>query len=107
MKAKTPQIVALGGGGFSMERDGGALDDYVLSLTDAARPRVCFLPTASGDADHYVVRFYRSFLGRFPSDSEEAFWSGELDAGRQTHDSVIDLFGDAPEFTTRLVVYFQ
>ena len=63
MKVKIPQIVALGGGGFSMERDGGALDDYVLSLTDAARPRVCFLPTASGDADHYVVRFYRRFSG--------------------------------------------
>ena len=27
----------------------------------APRPRVCFLPTASGDADHYVVRFYRRF----------------------------------------------
>ena len=40
-----------------MERDSSLLDDYVLSLTDAARPRVCFLPTASGDADHYVVRF--------------------------------------------------
>jgi peptidase E len=25
---------------------------------------VCFLPTASGDADHYVVRFYRAFSGR-------------------------------------------
>ena len=44
-----------------MERDNSLLDDYVLSLTDAARPRVCFLPTASGDADHYVVRFYRRF----------------------------------------------
>jgi dipeptidase E len=44
-----------------MERDGTLLDDYVLSLVKAARPRVCFLPTASGDADHYVVRFYRRF----------------------------------------------
>jgi peptidase E len=44
-----------------MEKDGSLLDDYVLSLTDAVRPRVCFLPTASGDADHYVVRFYRRF----------------------------------------------
>jgi hypothetical protein len=44
-----------------MERDSSLLDDYVLSLTDAARPRVCFIPTASGDADHYVVRFYRRF----------------------------------------------
>jgi len=44
-----------------MERDSSLLDDYVLSLTDSPRPRVCFLPTASGDADHYVVRFYRRF----------------------------------------------
>ncbi len=44
-----------------MERDGSLLDDYVLSLLDTPRPRVCFLPTASGDADHYVVRFYRRF----------------------------------------------
>jgi peptidase E len=44
-----------------MERDSSLLDDYVLSLTGAERPRVCFLPTASGDADHYVVRFYRRF----------------------------------------------
>jgi dipeptidase E len=44
-----------------MERDGRMLDDYVLSLVSAERPRVCFLPTASGDADHYVVRFYRRF----------------------------------------------
>ena len=44
-----------------MEKDSSLLDDYVLSLTGLARPRVCFLPTASGDADHYVVRFYRRF----------------------------------------------
>ncbi len=44
-----------------MEREGSLLDDYVLSLVRAPRPRVCFLPTASGDADHYVVRFYRRF----------------------------------------------
>ncbi|MGH2912534.1 MAG: Type 1 glutamine amidotransferase-like domain-containing protein [Solirubrobacteraceae bacterium] len=61
MRPPIPQIVALGGGGFSMEKDGSALDDYVLSLTNARRPRICFLPTASGDADHYVVRFYRRF----------------------------------------------
>ena len=44
-----------------MERDGSLLDEYVLSLARRPRPRVCFLPTASGDADHYVVRFYRRF----------------------------------------------
>src|SRR6202171_3356250 len=61
VRPRAPQIVALGGGGFSMAKDSSLLDDYVLSLIGAARPRVCFLPTASGDADHYVVRFYRRF----------------------------------------------
>ena len=58
---RCPQIVAFGGGGFSMESGNPLLDDYVLGLTESPRPRVCFLPTASGDADHYVVRFYRAF----------------------------------------------
>jgi peptidase E len=61
MRARPPQIVAFGGGGFSMEWGNTLLDDYVLALTGTERPRVCFLPTASGDADHYVVRFYRAF----------------------------------------------
>jgi dipeptidase E len=53
------QIVAMGGGGFSMADDG--LDDYVLSLTRKRRPRVCFVPTASGDSRQYIVNFYESF----------------------------------------------
>jgi len=61
MRERVPQIVAFGGGGFSMEAGNGLLDDYVLALTGKARPRVCFLPTASGDADHYLVRFYQHF----------------------------------------------
>lgn len=44
-----------------MEKGNTLLDDYVMSLVDSERPRVCFLPTASGDADHYIVRFYRAF----------------------------------------------
>jgi dipeptidase E len=61
MERKLRQIVAFGGGGFSMEWGNTLLDDFVLDLTGVERPRVCFLPTASGDADHYVVRFYRAF----------------------------------------------
>ena len=55
------QILAMGGGGFSMEAGNALLDEHALALTGADCPRVCFLPTASGDADHYVVRFYRAF----------------------------------------------
>ena len=63
MTRSRPQIVAFGGGGFSMEAGNPLLDDYVLDLARERRdrPRVCFLPTASGDADHYIVRFYRTF----------------------------------------------
>jgi peptidase E len=61
MELRPRQIVAFGGGGFSMEWGNTLLDDFVLGLTGAKRPKVCFLPTASGDADHYVVRFYRAF----------------------------------------------
>lgn len=61
MSIRPPQIVAFGGGGFSMEAGNPLLDDYVLAATGADRPKVCFIPTASGDADHYVVRFYRTF----------------------------------------------
>ena len=61
MDAPLRQIVAFGGGGFSMESGNPLLDDYVLGLCRRERPRICFLPSASGDADHYVVRFYRAF----------------------------------------------
>src|SRR5262245_48579189 len=61
MEQPLRQIVAFGGGGFSMESGNPLLDEYVLGLSGAPRPRVCFLPSASGDADHYIVRFYRAF----------------------------------------------
>ena len=60
------RILALGGGGFSMEPDNPLLDDFLLSLTRrrAGLPRVCFVPTASGDAESYVDRFLSAFGGR-------------------------------------------
>ena len=54
-------IVALGGGGFSDEPDNPLLDDYILSLTGKSTPKVCFVPTASGDSPVYVTRFGESF----------------------------------------------
>jgi dipeptidase E len=57
-------IVAMGGGGFSMEPDNPLLDAFVLSLSRRQPARVCFVPTASADAATYIVRFYRAFSGR-------------------------------------------
>ena len=65
-KART--IVAMGGGGFSMEPDNPLLDDYLLELARGAgghrRPRVCFVPTASGDSEGYIAGFYTAFARR-------------------------------------------
>jgi peptidase E len=62
--SKVGQIVAMGGGGFSMEPDNPLLDDFVLSLAGKTQPRVCFLPSASADSWSYLVSFYRAFSGR-------------------------------------------
>jgi peptidase E len=34
---------------------------YILAQARRAKPSVCFIPTASGDADSYVTRFYTAF----------------------------------------------
>lgn len=57
----TRHIVALGGGGFSMEPRNALLDDYTLRLAGKRKPRVCFVPTASGDSALYIARFQRAF----------------------------------------------
>ncbi|WP_199426997.1 Type 1 glutamine amidotransferase-like domain-containing protein [Thermaerobacillus caldiproteolyticus] len=55
------QIIALGGGGFSMEPDNPLLDWYILKQTKKTTPKICFIPTASGDSDHYISRYYNFF----------------------------------------------
>ncbi|HWI46908.1 MAG TPA: peptidase E [Rummeliibacillus sp.] len=55
------QIIALGGGGFSMEPENPLLDQYILSQSKNETPKICFIPTASGDAENYIKRFYAFF----------------------------------------------
>lgn len=59
--SRPPRILALGGGGFSMEPDNLALDRHLLALTGAPRPKVCFVPTASGDSEIYIARFLAAY----------------------------------------------
>ncbi len=55
------QIIAIGGGGFSVDPENPALERYVLAQARTRAPSICFLATASGDADAYVARFYAAF----------------------------------------------
>ena len=54
-------IVAIGGGGFGRSLGSLEIEKYIISLVDKKRPRVCFIPTASGDNDLYKLNFYRAF----------------------------------------------
>ncbi|MFF3257464.1 Type 1 glutamine amidotransferase-like domain-containing protein [Actinacidiphila glaucinigra] len=62
-----PRRIVLLGGGFSDDPD-TLLDDFVLATVRTAggpdRPRVCFVPTASGDAAGYVERFHTAFADK-------------------------------------------
>ncbi len=55
----------MGGGGFSMEPENPLLDDALLDLArrtrGVERPRVCFIGTASGDAEAYIAGFHDAF----------------------------------------------
>lgn len=44
-----------------MEPDNLLLDQYIINQSRASQPKVCFLPTASGDAEGYIERFYKAF----------------------------------------------
>jgi len=53
----------MGGGGFMVDR-ASPLDDFMLSLSRVARPRVCFVPTPAGDSDRIVAAFFEAFTTR-------------------------------------------
>jgi dipeptidase E len=51
----------MGGGGFTMPERNPGLDRLVLSLTGKPVPKICFLPTASGDHGELAMRFRARF----------------------------------------------
>ncbi|MEA2374880.1 MAG: hypothetical protein QOD53_1343 [Thermoleophilaceae bacterium] len=51
----------MGGGGFGNPPGDPALDEFVLEIADAPRPRICLLPTASGDPEEQIRRFYSAY----------------------------------------------
>src|SRR4051794_12093690 len=62
--SRPPTILAMGGGGFTMEPENPALDDYVLGLAGAKMPKICLLPTASGDGEAQIRQFHATFGAR-------------------------------------------
>jgi len=54
-------IVAIGGGGFGRSLGSLKIEKYIVSLSNKKRPKICFIPTASGDSSLYKLNFYRAF----------------------------------------------
>ena len=54
-------IVAIGGGGFGRCLGELKIEKYITSLVKKDRPKICFIPTASGDNVSYKLNFYRAF----------------------------------------------
>ena len=54
-------VVAIGGGGFGRSILDLNIEKYIKSLVDKERPKICFIPTASGDNELYKLNFYRAF----------------------------------------------
>ena len=54
-------IVAIGGGGFGRSLGSLEIEKYIISLINKKRPKICFIPTASGDSTLYKLNFYRAF----------------------------------------------
>jgi dipeptidase E len=86
------RLLLMGGHEFDRLDGNEVLRDFMLELADAKKPKVCLLPTASGDPDHQISAFRRSFggrgaevtdislfrLGQNPVDLEEHFFNQDL-----------------------------
>ena len=59
--AKSRNIIAIGGGGFGANPGQGIIEDYILKQTKKKNPKICFIPTATGDNEAYKVNYYSTF----------------------------------------------
>jgi peptidase E len=58
------RLLLMGGHEFDRLDGNEVLSDFILELAGTASPRICLLPTASGDPDDQISRFRRSFGSR-------------------------------------------
>ena len=59
--AKSRNIIAIGGGGFGANPGQGIIEKYILKQTKKKNPKICFIPTATGDNEAYKVNYYSTF----------------------------------------------
>ena len=55
------QIIAIGGGGFGRNPKNLYIESYIIDNARVSRPKICFIPTATGEDKSYIVNFYKAF----------------------------------------------
>ena len=55
------QIIAIGGGGFGREIGELKIERYIKEQAKTKNPKICFIPTATGDDSGYIENFYSAF----------------------------------------------
>ena len=58
---KMRQVIAIGGGGFGRTQESNLIEQFILDQTSKKNPKICFIPTATGDLDPYIVNYYSVF----------------------------------------------
>ena len=54
-------IVAIGGGGFGRNPNKPVIEDYIVNLSPAKKPKIAFFPTASAEDVQYIKNFHIAF----------------------------------------------
>ncbi|WP_425308920.1 peptidase E [Ammonicoccus fulvus] len=104
----TTHIVAMGGGGFSMSSNGAVthLDRYIVNLSDAKTPHVCFVPTASADDPRYINSFLTAYAPMGVRTSVLTLWENASDSiKRAAHEADVLLVGGGS--TVNLVALWE
>ena len=55
------QVIAIGGGGFGRTVKSKLIEKYILDQSPINKPKVCFVPTATGDSEADIENFYHVF----------------------------------------------
>ena len=73
------QVIAIGGGGFGRTQDSNLIEQFILDQTSKKNPKICFIPTATGDLDPYVVNYYSVFSKLDCDPSHISFFTRTID----------------------------
>ena len=86
-------VIAIGGGGFGRKNSSQLIEEYLLSISGKNYPKICFLPTATGDNDSYIVRFYSIFTRLQCVPSHIEFFNRTIDIENHIMDQDIVFVG--------------